>query len=150
MPDGHEHVAHRSGFPLDSSGMSLGQLLYAPVYSELLFFEESVQKLTAANLSIRNISMESPLRIRFVDYYDDHGKLLRNYLAEPMTLPPLASTTFIVEQGDRSAGAGANFMVEWEADTAVSNPIVETIIVQYMGTRGLAFRSPSRMVRQQN
>ncbi len=139
---------HRSTFPLDSNAMSQGQLLYAPVYSELLFFEERMQKLTAANLSIRNVSMEDSLRVLFVDYYDDHGTLLRNYLSEPLTLPPLASETLIVEQGDRSAGAGANFMVAWEADKPVSNPIVETVVIQFMGARGLAFRSPSRVVRE--
>ncbi len=148
IPDDQGLIRHRSDFPLDSAHMSRGQLLYAPVYSELLFFEEKMQKLTAANLSIRNVSPEHPLRILFVDYYDDHGTLLRNYLHDPIELEALGSTTFIIEQGDRSAGAGANFLVAWQADSLINNPIVETVTVQYMGPRGLAFRSPSRVVRE--
>lgn len=54
-----------------------------------------------------------PLMTGQVDDFDSEGTLLRSYLEQPRRIGPLASTYAVIEEGDRSGGVGANFIVEW-------------------------------------
>ncbi len=42
-------------------------------------------------LSVRNMDSESSIEVRSVDYHDETGKLVRNYLQEPRELGPLGA-----------------------------------------------------------
>lgn len=80
--------------------------------------------------------------VNSIRYYDNDGLLLEEYLENPVVLGPLASTDFLVEYRDEAGGAGANFLVDWAAETAVTEPLIEAVMVRVGGNQAFAFRSP--------
>ena len=46
-----------------------------------------------------------------------------------------------MESRDTSGGSGANFIVEWSAETASEAPIIEAVMVGMDGVHGLSFAS---------
>jgi len=121
--------------------LSSGQLVYVPVYSHVYYGDQERQILLTAILSIRNTDLAHSITITKVDYYDSEGKLVRAYLTKPMTLKPMASTRFIVAQSDRRVGSGANFVVQWQADTAINPPLMEGVMIGTAGQQGISFTS---------
>ena len=79
-------------------------------------------------------------------YYDSDGNLVKEHLENPLRLAPLASTDFVVDQNDRTGGSGANFIVEWIAETEVSEPVVEALMVSTRSQQGISFISPGRVI----
>lgn len=112
--------------------------VYVPVYSHVYLRGGKVQ-LLEATLSIRNTDQAESIVVKSIRYFDTGGKELKEYLRSPIVLSPLASTDFLVEERDASGGAGANFLVEWEAEVVVSEPMIETVMVGSEGTRAFAF-----------
>ncbi|MEH0153965.1 DUF3124 domain-containing protein [Limibacter armeniacum] len=127
---------------------SKGQLLYVPIYSELRSMEDQSSKLLNVQVSIRNTDMNHPISIAFADYYDNDGKLLRNYLEEPLKLGPLGSQTIVIRQSDTEGGIGANMLLEWHADTTVHEPLVEAIMIDNLGNKSFAFTSRAIVLKQ--
>lgn len=127
-----------------------GQRLYVPAYAEV--FLGSSRLTTSLSLSvtlaIHNTDIQHPITLRSIRYYDTEGNLIREYLSEPLTVRPLATTGFIVEDSDKSAGWGANFIVEWTAATPVYEPIIEAIMVSTQGTHGISMISQGRVISQ--
>ena len=97
-------------------------------------------------LSIRNVNPEHGITVRAVGYYDTDGKLLREFYKEPKTLGPLQSTDVFVENKDMTGGAGANFLVVWDAEKPVNPPIVEAVHAYFFGTQSLVFTSAGRAI----
>ena len=131
--------------------LSRGQTLYVPVYSHILHGNldrsgKAEWLLLSAMLSIRNIDPYHPIKIDSVRYYDTDGKLVREYDPKIRTLTPLQSTDVFVELKDTTGGTGANFLVEWSAETEVNPPIVETVHAYAFGTQSIIFRSTSRQI----
>lgn len=118
-----------------------GRTVYVPVYSHI-YAEGGREQLLETTLSIRNMDREQPIAITSIRYYDTDGRLLEEYLEHPVALGPLASTDFLVEQRDEAGGAGANFLVDWAAETAVTEPLIEAVMVRVGGNQAFAFRSP--------
>ncbi|MFO7892389.1 MAG: DUF3124 domain-containing protein [Longimicrobiales bacterium] len=106
-----------------------GQVLYVPVYSHIFHRTEEREFDLTATLSIRNTSPTTLLRIREVDYFDSEGTLLKSYRDQSRRLSPLASTYVVIDERDRSGGVGANFIVTWEAESAVTPPVVEAVTI---------------------
>lgn len=118
-----------------------GGTVYVPVYSHI-YAGGGKELLLETTLSIRNTDLDQSLAIQSIRYYDTEGRLLNDYLEKPAVLAPLASTDFLVEQRDQAGGAGANFLVDWAAETAVSEPLIEAVMVRESGNRAFAFRIP--------
>ena len=55
-------------------------------------------------------------------------------------LGPLETIEFLVERRDSSGGSGANFLVQWTAETEVDRPLIEAVMVGTAGTLGISFR----------
>ncbi|REK06694.1 MAG: DUF3124 domain-containing protein [Planctomycetota bacterium] len=124
-----------------------GQTVYVPLYSHV--FEGDGRRLAlAGTLSIRNTDSRRKLTISNVTYYDTKGKLVRNFLAEPLTLNPLGSTDFFVGQSDVTGGAGANFLVEWLADEPVHSPVIEAVMVGRSGVGIVSFVCSGHVIEQ--
>ena len=128
----------------DARSPSLGQTLYLPVYSSMLFGNLSragtpSRVLLSAMISIRNTDPSRAVRLKSVQYYDSTGKLLREYLQEPATIEPLSTREYFVELHDDSGGAGANFLIRWESDTPTSPPLLEAIHANLDSARGVVF-----------
>ncbi|MFZ2087469.1 MAG: DUF3124 domain-containing protein, partial [Desulfobaccales bacterium] len=128
--------------------LSQGQLVYVPVYSHVYHGDQEHKLLLTGILSIRNIDPGQALTITKADYYDSEGKLIKSYLSKPITLGPLASTRIIVKESDTKGGSGANFLVEWQAKTAVNEPIMEGVMIGAAGQQGISFTSRGKALIQ--
>lgn len=115
-----------------------GQTVYVPVYSHV-YAAGGVPRLLETTLSIRNTDVEHSIVIDSIRYYDTEGKLLKDYLEAPVILASLASTDFLVEHRDRAGGVGANFLVDWVSEATVTEPVIETVMVNVEGNRAFAF-----------
>ena len=126
--------------------IATGQTNYVPIYSEMYYFDKSKTLQLAATLSVRNTDPQHTIIITSVKYYNSDGYLVREHLDSPLQLAPLASTDFIVNQNDQTGGSGANFFVEWVAETEVYEPIVEALMVSTSSQQGISFISQGRVI----
>ena len=126
--------------------IAVGQTIYVPIYSHIYHQDEKKTFDLAATLSIRNTDFDNPIAIASVKYYDWNGKLVKNYLEQPIEIAALSSTDFFVNTSDRSGGSGAKFIVEWVAQTSVSEPIVEAIMIGTGFQQGISFVSPGKVI----
>ena len=126
--------------------IATGQTIYVPIYSEIYFFNRTRTLQLAATLSVRNTDSENPIIITSVRYYDSDGNLVKDHLESPLRLAPLASIEFIVDQNDQTGGSGANFIVEWVAETEVFEPILEAVMVSTTSQQGISFLSKGRVI----
>ncbi|MBF0427303.1 MAG: DUF3124 domain-containing protein [Magnetococcales bacterium] len=122
-----------------------------PVYSHILhgILDDSGkpnQLPHSSMLSVRNTDPSFEMRILSVKYFDNDGKLLREYLKKPVSLPPMGSTDYFVDYLDRRGGTGANFLVVWKADRPINQPILETINVYFFGVQSQAFVSRGQAI----
>lgn len=131
--------------------LSKGQTLYVPVYSHIAHGNldgrgKPSELLLSSMLSLRNTDLAHSITVTSARYYDTDGKMLREFLAKPLTLGPMGSSELFVEHKDKTGGSGANFVVEWKADRSVNPPIVETVNAYFFGTQSVAFTSPGRPI----
>ncbi|BBC23584.1 DUF3124 domain-containing protein [Pseudanabaena sp. ABRG5-3] len=126
-----------------------GQLIYVPIYSHIYHNNSPDRALNlSATLSIRNTDLNNSIAIASVRYYDTKGKLVRQYINQPVELQPLASTEVFIETDDVAGGAGANFIVEWTAEKKVYAPVVEAIMISTASAQGISFTSTGRVLKQ--
>jgi hypothetical protein len=90
-------------------------------------------------LSVRNTSVDKPITVSSVQYYDTNGTLIRSFLARPLELKPLATAEFLVERNDAKGGSGANFLVDWVSKEIVSEPIIESVMIDTSAQQGVSF-----------
>jgi hypothetical protein len=134
----------------ESSGMSPGATVYVPVYSSLSLGLERRQTVElTATVSVRNVSAVHPIVIEWVRYYDSTGKLVRQYLEQPASLPALGSVEFVVQRSDTAGGPGANFLIQWKGPTAVDEPLIEAVMLGQAGNAGISFTSAGRVVKSE-
>lgn len=127
----------------------LGQTVYVPIYSHIYADDRyrDTPFLLTATLSVRNTDPHKPFILKSVSYYDSKGTLLQQYLDKPMTIEPLGSTRFIVPESESKGGSGAKFLVEWEAGTAVIEPIIESVMIGTKMQQGISFISTGRVIK---
>ena len=123
------------------SELSSGQTVYVSIYSNIY---KNVG--LAGLLSVRNTDLHNSLTILSTKYYDNNGKELKEYAQNPITLGPLASLRFTVEEKDKSGGFGANFIVKWKADKDINPPIVESIMIGMREGKGISFVSQGKVI----
>ena len=125
--------------------LSKGQTIYIPSYSNII--SESNRIVLRANLIIHNSDPNNAITLLRIDNYDTNGKLVAKYLSEPMKLGPLAATRMIIKKPERGdEGAGSNFIVQWQAEKPVTEPIIECVMIGSFGTQGYSFSSQSRVI----
>lgn len=130
-------------------GKWLSQTVYVPVYSHI-YAEDRYRDqpfLLTATLSVRNTDPHASLTLKSVNYYDSQGKLLQHYLDTPLTIGPLGSTYYIIRESESKGGAGAKFLVEWEATAAVTEPIIESVMIGTKMQQGISFLSRGRAIK---
>ena len=125
-----------------------GQTVYVPAYSEVILHRDTVNIELAVTLAIHNTDLDSPIIIKSVRYYDTDGNMVRDYIDDPIEVSPIATTGFLVSTSDQSGGWGANFVVEWVAESPVFEPIIEAVMVSTQGTRGVSLISLGRVISQ--
>lgn len=139
----------RSGFAGEYLNKWSNQTVYVPIYSHIYADDRyrDTPFLLTATLSIRNTDPERPFTLKSVNYYDSDGKLLRTYLDQPTIIKALDSTHFIVPESESKGGSGAKFLVEWEAKPAISEPIIESVMIGTKMQQGISFISTGRVIK---
>lgn len=125
----------------------MGQTIYVPTYSHIYTRDKNRVINLAVTLSIRNTDAQSPILVTSAKYYDTRGAVVRDYIAKPVRLGPMASTDFVVADGDTSGGSGANFIVEWSSAAVVSDPVVEAVMISTAQQQGISFISTGRVIK---
>lgn len=128
--------------------LSRGQLIYVPVYSHIFFGDRQQSFNLSVTLSLRNTDLTSPLEITSVRYYDEKGKLLKDFVPPVIVIEPLASARFYVKESDVSAGSEASFLVRWQSAQKISPPLVEGLMVGTSFGQGISFTSPGRVLQE--
>ena len=130
-------------------GKWLNQTVYVPVYSHIYAddrYKGTPFRLTVT-LSIRNADPDKAFTLKSVNYYDSKGELLQKYLEKPIPVDPLGSARYIVPESESKGGAGAKFLVEWESEGAVVEPIIESIMIGTQMQQGISFISTGRVIK---
>ncbi len=126
-----------------------GQTVYVPVYSHI-YADGGKPHLLETTLSVRNLDPKHAISIKSVKYFDTKGALIKEYLDDKIRLGPLETTAFLVEKRDRRGGSGANFIVVWDAEGPVYEPLIEAIMVGFSAGNSISFASPGRALIKRN
>lgn len=131
--------------------VSLGQMLYLPIYSHIYHGDldkqgKPTQTLLSAHVSIRNTNTLESLKILYARYYDTDGKQLKEFIPKPLIIPPLGTHELFVQRSDVSGGSGANFLIGWSADSSVNPPLVEALHADIQPARTLIFITSARPI----
>lgn len=129
---------------------SVGQTVYIPIYSHIHHNKQRQNFNLTATLSIRNTDPFRSITLKNVLYYDSKGKLISNYLPEPIELKPLASAAYVVEEKDVRGGVGANFIVRWHSNNSVAPPVMESVMISTSGQQGISYITPGRVLEEAN
>jgi hypothetical protein len=128
--------------------LSQGQLIHVPVYSHIFFGDRQQAFNLSVTLSLRNTDLTNPIDITSVRYYDEKGKLVKDYAPPALTIGPLAATRFYVKESDVSAGSEACFLVRWQAAQKVTPPIVEGLMVGASFGQGISFTAAGKVLQE--
>lgn len=126
--------------------LSKGETVYVSVYSNLFIGNVKEKFQLSSLLSVRNTDPNYGITIMKADYYDTDGRKIRSYIYQPVKLKPLASKFYFVEPQDEKGGEGANFLVTWQAEQNVNQPIVEAVMLNVYNQEGVAFRCPGKII----
>ena len=131
------------------SGVSLsnGQTVYVSVYTHIYSGLKGRPFELGATLSIRNTDPKHPITLVSVKFYDTEGKLLKEYLGEPIRLNALVSTRYVLKEGESGGGSGANFLVTWKSEKMVNPPIIEAIMIGTRSGQGISFVSQGQVIK---
>lgn len=129
---------------------SIGQLVYVPVYSHI--YQQNRQKTfnLTTTLSIRNADPYRNLTITEVSYYDSDGEFIQEYIDSDKQLSPLASTSYVIEEGDLRSGVGANFLVRWHSQNPIYPPVIEAVNISTSQQQGISFLSGGRVLQERS
>ena len=130
-------------FIQDDIEIAEGQTVYVPAYSHI-YSRGGEPHLLEVTLSIRNTDPERAIRLAEVRYFNTRGQLVKNYLDGVLELGPLETVEFLVEAQDKQGGSGANFIVTWDADEPVYEPIIEAIMIGLSKEYSISFITPAR------
>ena len=130
--------------------LSKGQAVYVPVYSHILVgggkrqlpFDLSI------NLSIRNTDPKNAITIISANYYDSDGNIVKQFIDKPLVLKPMGSTYLYIMKSDASGGWGANYIIKWESEILVNEPIIESINYGSRGTHTISFVSRGKVIKE--
>ena len=132
----------------DDIQLSMGQSVYVSIYSHIYSGSKARPFDLVAILSIRNTDIDQPVTIVSVKYYNSEGRLLKEYLDEPLQLKTLASTRYIIKEDDKAGGSGANFIVKWKSNKKVTPPIIEAVMIGTYSGQGISFVSRGQVIKE--
>jgi len=132
----------------DSGGLKKvrGQVWYVPIYSNIPCDGDRMSDLSAF-IAIHNTDLTYPIRVTKVLYFDNDGKLVKDFTPQKLVLAPLAATNYHIPRKDQS-GTGANFLIEWISDSPVLEPLIESVMIDCQTHKGLSFSSKGKVIRE--
>ena len=120
---------------------------YLPVYSDIYHTDGTKRFPITATISIRNTSLADSAYVQSATYHDSFGKLLRSYLDSTLLLSPMESIEFVVEEGEKAGGAGANFIIEWAATKYSDQLLIQSIMIGTYGQQGISFLTEAKVIK---
>jgi len=129
--------AHRAT-PAMLAGLDTGRT-YLSVYSSIYSLSEHKTHDLTATVSMRNINPKDTVYLTQADYYNTDGDLVKYYLQFPVLIKPLETLEIVINERDRTGGTGANFIFHWSADSTISPPYFEAVMISTTGSQGLSF-----------
>lgn len=136
------------GRAISQPQFSNGETVYVSVYSNIYSGPKKRPFQLASMLNIRNTDPKYPITVIKVDYYDNHGKLIDRYVEKRVQLGPLASTHYYIKEYDERGGPGANFIVKWQSEKKVNQPIIEGVMIGLFSGQGVSFTCPGHIIKE--
>ncbi len=133
--------------PAEEIQLVKGQSVYVPIYSHIYSGIKGRPFRLTATLSIRNTDPEYAITLVSVRYYDSDGKLVKEYLNEPIQMKAFVSTRYIIPEGDTTGGSGANFIVVWQSEKSVNPPLIEAVMIGTQSGQGISFVSRGQVIK---
>ncbi|TWT90342.1 hypothetical protein Mal64_07300 [Pseudobythopirellula maris] len=124
-----------------------GEVVYVPAYSHI-YHGSGEPYLLTITLSVRNTSVNDAIVVKSVRYFDTKGKEVKSYLEKPVRLAALGTTEVVIKREDATGGSGANFLVEWFANTPVPQPIIEAVMIDTNSQHGISFVGRGKVISQ--
>jgi hypothetical protein len=100
-----------------------------------------------AMLIARNTDPNHSIRITQADYYNTKGELIEKFIETPVVLKPLEARYLSIKEHDERGGAGANFIVKWQSETKVNQPIIESVNLGTRSGQGISFVCPGKVIK---
>jgi hypothetical protein len=128
-----------------------GQTIYVPAYTSFMSGSQAGSHAfeTKPTVFIHNTDQNNPLNLIRLDFYNTDGKLVEKYLQQPKKLNPNSSIRINVRELIKGEeGSGAHFIIQWQADQKVVEPLLQTWFVGAVGTRGYSYTSPVRIIQE--
>jgi len=123
-----------------------GQLLYMPVYSNVPYQIDTVMFDMSAFVAVHNTDLTSKIYLTKVLYFNQDGKLVFDFLkGNNLHLEPLSTKDFYIPYEDKS-GTGANFLIEWTADSLVNEPLIESVTLCLKPNNTVAILSQGKVI----
>ena len=124
-----------------------GQTLYIPSYTSFVIGTFSFN--VRATIFIHNTDPNNSINITRIDFYNTSGKLMEKYLQQPLKLNPLAATRIAVKKPlEGEEGMAAHFIIQWQAENKVVEPLVHGVFTGVSGTRGFSYTSHPRIMQE--
>ena len=122
-------------------------IIYVPIYSDIYVDQQNQKVLLAATLSIRNTSYSDSLFISKIDYFNTDGGLVRSYVENLISLPPMGTVNYVIEKEDDTGGPGANFIVEINSRNSDIKPLIQAVMIGQSGNKGFSFATDGYSVK---
>jgi hypothetical protein len=98
---------------------------------------------------IHNTDPDHAINIVKMDFYNSSGELVKKYLQQPLKLNPSAGTRIHLKNAlSGQEGTAAHFIIQWQAETRVVEPLVTGLMLGSRGTRGYSLATTPRIVRE--
>ena len=120
---------------------------YLSIYSQIYSVTEHKTHNLTAMASLRNTSDTDTIYLLKAEYFDTHGKHIRNYINYPIYLAPMETKEIIIDEADTEGGTGSNFIIEWKIPENCTEPLFEGIMSSTMGQQGLSFTTQSKRLK---
>ena len=98
---------------------------------------------------IHNTDPTNAINITGIDFYNSGGKLVEKYVTEPVKLNALAATRVNVKQPlEGEDGMAAHFVIRWQSEHKVVEPLINGWFTGVSGTRGFSFTTYPRIIQE--
>lgn len=134
-----EFKSYEVDHAVNSTDQLFHDVIYIPIYSNIYIDQQNQKNLLAATLSIRNTSYVDSLFVSKIDYFNTNGDLVRSYIENLISLPPMGTINYVIEKEDDLGGAGANFIVELSAENNDIKPLIQAIMIGQTGNKAFSF-----------
>jgi hypothetical protein len=125
-----------------------GQTLYIPSPTSFMAGTHSFN--VRATVFIHNTDPTNAITLTGIDFYNSGGKLEEKYLTQPLKLNALAATRVNVRQPlEGEDGMAAHFVIQWQADQKVVEPLINGWSTGVSGTRGFSFTTYPRIIQEE-